>query len=83
MANTAYTANVIVLGAVASEDSYKEGSDDSQAEGYNCSGHGCDRADCCKGYGHAIKDRYSRSREGQIPSEDYALLRHPNNRWRL
>jgi len=36
-----------------------------------------------KDLGHHLKGRYNRDRKEQLPSEDYAKLRHPNNRWRM
>lgn len=48
-----------------------------------CHGHGCYRTDCCQGFGHHIANRYHSDNKRQVPSQDYALLRHIKNRWRL
>ena len=78
-----YNFAVQLRSKLASTKSSKIRSIDPPAEDDKCHGHGCDRADCCIGYGHHLKDRYHRNRKEQLPSEDYAELRHPNNRWRL
>jgi len=68
---------------LASAKSSKIRSIDPPTEDDNCHGHGCDRADCCIGYGHHLKHGYSGDRKEQLPSQNYAELRHPYNRWRL
>jgi len=72
-----------VLSRMAPVDSRQEESAIVEADYDDCHGHGCYRADCCQGYGHAIARRHSGDSKGQVPSQDYAELRHPNNRWRL
>jgi len=78
-----YNFAVQLRSELAFAKSNRKGSIDPPAEDNNCYGHGCDKPDCCIGYGHHIKHRHSRDRKEQLPSKDYAELRHPNNRWRL
>ena len=68
---------------MASEESNQERPDNSSPGYGDCHGHGCYREDCCAGYGHHLKHGYSGDSKEQLPSEDYAYLRHPHNRWRL
>ena len=72
-----------VLSRMASKKSRAKRSFNPSDEDDDCHGHGCYRTDCCQGYGHVIAGRYSGDSKGQVPSKDYAELRHPNNRWRL
>ena len=68
---------------MASKKSDKERPNDPGSGHGDCHGHGCDKIDCCIGYGHHLKDRYCGDSKEQLPSKDYAELRHPYNRWRL
>ena len=72
-----------VLSRMASIKSRIQEPVNTQTEDDDCHGHGCYRADCCQGYGHHLASGHSRDSKGQVPSEDYAELRHPYNRWRL
>jgi len=72
-----------VFSRMASIKSRQEEPKPAEGKNHKCHGHGCGRTNCCKGYGHAIKGGHGRDSQGQIPSKDYAELRHPYNKWRL
>lgn len=69
-----------VLSRMASIKSRQEESRFTKGAGDNCAGHNCDKTNCCKGHGNTIANGHDRDSEGQIPSKDYAELRHANNR---
>jgi hypothetical protein len=78
-----YPYTLWLLSRVASLKSSKKKSRTSQESDNQCDGHNCLTGCGTDGHCHTKTGGHHYFSQGPIPSQDYAELRHPHNRWRV